>query len=131
MRPLVAYLLIGLGSGVGGGLRHGCDLAGASLGATRFPWATIVVNILGSFVIGLFAALTAPEGRIFIRSLPRQFVMTGICGGYTTFSAFSLQTLELLRAGRAWAAAANAALSLALCLAAVWAGDAIARRANA
>ena len=128
MRVLAAYLVIGLGSGLGGWLRHASNLLGAG---TSFPWTTFIVNILGSFVIGIFAALTAPEGRIFIGSLPRQFVMIGICGGYTTFSAFSLETLELMRSGRLAAAAANAALSLALCLIAVWGGDAIARRLNA
>ncbi|HEV8027136.1 MAG TPA: CrcB family protein, partial [Stellaceae bacterium] len=69
--------------------------------------------------------------RIFIGSLPRQFVMIGICGGYTTFSAFSLETLEILRSGRAAAAGANVVLSLALCLVAAAGGDAIARRLNA
>ena len=131
MRPLGAYLVIGVGSGLGGWLRYVCDLFGAALSATSFPWATIGVNILGSFVIGLFAALTGPDGRIFIGSLPRQFVMIGICGGYTTFSAFSLQTLDLLHSGRAAAAGANAALSLVLCLTAVAGGNAIARRLNA
>jgi CrcB protein len=130
MKSLVAYLVIGIGSALGGWLRHACDLLGAALWGSGFPWATILINILGSFVIGLFAALTGPDGRIFIGSLPRQFVMIGICGGYTTFSAFSLQTLDLLRAGRAAAAAANLALSLALCLIAVWSGDAIARKLN-
>jgi CrcB protein len=131
MRPLAAYLVIGIGSGLGGWLRYVCDLLGAALSGTSFPWATIGVNILGSFVIGLFAALTGPDGRIFIGSLPRQFVMIGICGGYTTFSAFSIETLELLHGGLAGAAGANAALSLVLCLIAVAGGDGIARRLNA
>jgi fluoride exporter len=130
MRVLAAYLLIGIGSGLGGWLRYACDLLGTLAGAS-FPWATIGVNTLGSFVIGLFAALTGPDGRIFIGTLPRQFVMIGICGGYTTFSAFSLETLDLLHSGRPAAAGANAALSLALCLLAVAGGDAIARRLNA
>jgi CrcB protein len=131
MRALGAYLLIGAGSGIGGWLRYACNLLGATVWGTSFPWSTIGVNILGCFVIGLFAALTGPDGRIFIGSLPRQLVMTGICGGYTTFSTFSLDTFGLLQAGRAGAAAANAALSLLLCLIAVAGGDAIARRLNA
>lgn len=131
MRPLAAYLLIGMGSALGGWFRYACNLFGAALWGTSFPWTTIAVNILGSLVIGLFATLTGPDGRIFIGTLPRQFVMVGICGGYTTFSAFSLETLDLLRSGRAAAAGANVLLSLALCLIAAAGGDAIARRLNA
>jgi fluoride exporter len=131
MKGLAAYLVIGMGSALGGWLRYACDLLGAALWGLGFPWSTILINILGSFVIGLFAALTGPDGRIFIGSLARQFVMLGICGGYTTFSAFSIQTLDLLRAGRALAAGANVALSLALCLLAVWIGHVLAQRLNA
>ena len=85
----------------------------------------------GSFVIGLFASVTGPDGRFLVSGLTRQFVMIGICGGYTTFSAFGLETADLLRSGRPGAAVANVLLSLALCLIAVWSGDAIARRLNA
>jgi len=130
MRPLAAYLVIGMGSALGGWLRYACNLFGAALWGTSFPWTTIGVNILGSFVIGLFAALTGPDGRIFIGSLPRQFVMIGICGGYTTFSAFSLETLQLLQVARPFAAAANVCLSLAFGLFAVWLGHALAQRVN-
>jgi fluoride exporter len=131
MRPLAAYLVIGIGSAFGGWLRYACNLLGAALWGTSFPWTTIGVNILGSFVIGFFATLTGPEGRVLVGTLPRQFVMIGICGGYTTFSAFGLETFDLLRSGRPAAAAANVALSLALCLIAVAGGDVLARRLNA
>jgi CrcB protein len=91
---------------------------------------TILINILGSFVIGLFATLTGPDGRVLIGTLWRQFVMVGVCGGYTTFSTFSLESVALLRAGRPLAASANVVLSLGLCLVAAWLGHRIARRLN-
>ena len=130
MNLVAAYLVIGLGSALGGLARYGCGLAAAALWGTGFPWGTILINILGSVVIGLFATLTAPDGRLLVGTLGRQFVMVGLCGGYTTFSAFSLETLNLLRSGRALAAGANVLLSVALCLIAVWIGHAVARRLN-
>ncbi|HET7594640.1 MAG TPA: fluoride efflux transporter CrcB [Stellaceae bacterium] len=130
MNPVVAYLVIGLGSALGGVARYGCGVLAAVLWPVAFPWMTILINILGSFVIGLFAGLTGPDGRLLVGTLWRQFVMVGICGGYTTFSAFSLETLALLRAGRALAAGANLLLSLALCLIAVWLGHRLAQRLN-
>src|SRR5207248_2297571 len=65
----------------------------AQIGET-FPWGTFFVNVTGSFVIGFFNTLTAPEGRVFAGGPARAFFMTGVCGGYTTFSSFSLQTLN-------------------------------------
>lgn len=130
MNPVLAYLVIGLGSALGGVARYGCGVLAAALWPVAFPWMTILVNILGSFIIGLFAALTGPDGRLLVGTLWRQFVMVGVCGGYTTFSAFSLETLALLRAGRALAAGANMLLSLALCLIAVWLGHRLAQRLN-
>jgi|SRR5690348_13416050 len=130
MNPVVAYLVIGLGSALGGAARYGCGVLAASFWPVAFPWMTIFINTLGSFVIGLFATLTGPDGRVLIGTLWRQFVMVGLCGGYTTFSSFSLETFALLRAGRPLAAGANVVLSLALCLAAVWVGHRIARRLN-
>lgn len=92
-----------------------------------FPVATLVINILGSFVIGLFAAATAVDGPLPTTEGWRIFVMVGLCGGFTTFSAFSLQTLVLVRSGATIAAFANVALSVGLCLGAVglgwWIGD--------
>ncbi len=83
---------------------------------------TIIVNITGSFVIGFFATLTGPDGRLLIGSTTRQFVMIGLCGGYTTFSSFSLQTLNLVRNGEMLNAGVNVILSVTLCLIAVWLG---------
>jgi len=130
MKSLAPYLVIGLGSALGGLARYGCDVLGDALWGPAFPWATIIVNVLGSFVIGLCAALTQRDGHFFMGPLAHQFVIVGICGGYTTFSAFSLQTVTLLLAGRIAAAAANAGLSLVLCLLAVAIGYGSALKLN-
>ncbi len=95
-----------------------------------FPWGTLLVNVSGSFVIGLFAALTGPDGRWLAPASFRQFFMLGICGGYTTFSSFSLQTLSLVEDGEWFKAGANAALSLVLCLVGVWLGHVLAMSLN-
>jgi fluoride exporter len=130
MNSLLAYASIGLGSAIGGVARYLCSLASLAWAGPAFPWGTICVNLLGSLVIGFFATLTGPDARLLVRPLARQFVMLGICGGYTTFSAFSLETLTLLERGARGAATANVGLSLALSLVAVWAGHAAAARAN-
>jgi CrcB protein len=116
------YLWVALGSAIGGAGRYWVSgLVAAQVGEV-FPWGTIAVNVVGSFAIGLFVALTGPDGRLLVAAEARQFFMLGVCGGFTTFSSFSLQTLNLVRDGEwAWAAA-NIALSVALCLAAVLAG---------
>jgi CrcB protein len=126
----LAYLVIAIGSMFGGLARYGCGLLVAVWWGTAFPWGTLVVNIVGSFVIGGFATLTAPDGRIYVGSLGRQFVMLGFCGGYTTFSAFSLETLELLQRGEPLAAGGYIVLSLALGLLGVWFGHVLARKVN-
>src|SRR5437667_12705953 len=87
-----------------------------------FPWGTLLVNVSGSFVIGLFATVSGPEGRWLAPATFRQFFMLGVCGGYTTFSSFSLQTLTLAEDGEWFRAAANSVLSLVLCLIGVWLG---------
>ena len=106
-------------------------LRSARLVGETFPWGTLVVNVSGSFIIGFFAALTGPGGRVYVGSAGRQFVMFGICGGYTTFSSFSLQTLNLMNDGEWAQAGANMGLSLGLCLIAAWAGFALANAINA
>jgi CrcB protein len=125
------YLWIALGSAFGGVARFWCSGVIARMFGETFPWGTLLVNVLGSFVIGLIAALTAPDGRIFMGSTARLALMAGICGGYTTFSSFSLQTLSLLNDGE-WAyASANIAGSVVFCLAAVWAGYVLGNSLNA
>ena len=86
-----------------------------------FPWGTLVVNVSGSFVIGLLAAFAGSAGLLGSHGF-RLFFMAGVCGGYTTFSSFSLQTLNLLREGNWLYAAGNALLSVLLCLIGVWLG---------
>ncbi len=124
------YFWIAIGAGLGGMLRYWCTGVAARLGAESFPWGTLFINVAGSVVIGFFAALTGPQGRLLVSPAARLFVMTGICGGYTTFSTFSLETLRLLQ-DRQWGAAAlNVSLSMFLCLAGVWAGHALASSWN-
>ena len=112
----MAYLWVALGGALGSMARYACSgLAVRWLGAS-FPWGTLFVNISGSFAIGLLAALVAADGRPLLSTDARAFVIVGVLGGFTTFSSFSLETLNLVRSGAVGAAGANAALSLALCL---------------
>ena len=96
----------------------------------NLPWGTIVVNITGAFVIGFFGTLTLAHGRYPVPENLRLVVMVGFCGGFTTFSAFSLQTLDLLRKGAVGAALLNIGLSVALCLCSVAAGHYLAAHFN-
>ena len=127
---MAAYLWIAVGSALGGVARYWCSGVAARLIGETFPWGTILVNVIGSFIIGFFATLTGPDGRIFADTLTRQFVMIGFCGGYTTFSSFSLQALNQLQDGEWWLAGANIALSVVACLVAVWAGYVLAASIN-
>jgi CrcB protein len=105
-------------------------VAARLLGET-FPWGTLLVNVTGSFLIGLFATLTGPDGRIFAGSTARQFVMFGLLGGFTTFSSFSLQTLTLAQDSEWLQACGNIVGSVVLCLFAVWLGHLLALSINA
>ena len=115
----MTYVLVALGSALGGVARHGLSVLIAQRLGAGFPWGTIFVNVTGSFLIGLVAALT--DARQNTQGT-REFLMIGVLGGYTTFSAFSLQTLALLREGRLLEATGNVAGSVVLCVAAVWLG---------
>lgn len=124
------YLWIAIGSAMGGMARYWCyGFMARAIGET-FPWGTLAVNVIGCSFIGLFASLTGPEGRYLVQPSTRMFVMTGFCGGYTTFSTFSLETLNLAREGEWLKAAANITASLVLCLVGVWLGHAIATTWN-
>jgi CrcB protein len=131
MNTLAVYIWIAVGSAAGGVARYWCSGVVARLIGETFPWGTFVVNVLGSFVIGFVATLTAPDGRVFIGSTARLAIMAGFCGGFTTFSSFSIQTLNLLNDGEFLYAGANIGLSVILCLVAVWAGSALAVSINA
>jgi CrcB protein len=115
------YLWVTVGSALGGLLRYALTRLTLAMSA-NFPYGTIFINIAGSFVIGYFGALTLQSGRYAVSDNLRLFVMVGICGGFTTFSSFSLQTFDLLRTGAWGRAMANIVVSVALCLAAVAAG---------
>jgi CrcB protein len=119
---LSTYLWIALGGALGSVARYACSSLAAHAVGETFPWGTLVVNVAGSFIIGLFATLTGPDGRWLIAPDARLFVTVGVCGGFTTFSSFSLQTLNLVRTGEFTAALGNVAASVALCLLSVWAG---------
>lgn len=116
------YLFIGIGSGLGGALRYWVSGLIAGWIGQRFPWGTLVVNVTGSLAIGFVAALTGPDGRISVPGEWRQFFLAGICGGYTTFSSFSIETLSLARNGQWLAVGGNVLLSVFFCLLAVWIG---------
>jgi len=94
------------------------------------PAGTIMINIIGSFVIGFFGTLTLESGRHPASEPTRLFVMVGVCGGFTTFSSFSLQTLDLMRSGAWNRALLNVGASVLLCLAAVAAGHGLASHWN-
>ena len=125
---MLAYLWVAIGSALGGMARYGFGLFASRMWGDAFPWGTIIINIVGSFVIGFFGTLTLPDGPVPASPGLRTFVMVGICGGFTTFSSFSLQTLTLARDGSWPGALGNIAISVVLCLAAVTLGHVLASR---
>jgi fluoride exporter len=122
---MLLYFWLGLGGAIGTIARFWLNgIISRHYGET-FPFGTLAINVTGSFIIGLFFALTGPEGRWLVGPTFRMFFMIGICGGYTTFSSFSLQTLNLARDGEWLYAGGNVVLSVVLCLVAVWLGNMI------
>jgi len=110
------YLLVAVGSGLGGASRlFIATLVGRMAGYT-FPWGTLVVNVLGCLAVGALGALFAPSNPLHDRQELRMLLIVGMLGGFTTFSAFSLETLQLVERGAVGAAAAYAVASLVLCL---------------
>jgi len=131
MNPgLLTYLLVALGGALGSMARQWSGVMAARYWGVAFPWGTLAINVLGSLVIGAFAALTDVNGRWPMSGFARQFVMVGICGGYTTFSSFSLQTLTLMSDGLWLEAGLNIMLSVALCLVSVALGHFLAMQLN-
>jgi CrcB protein len=120
----LTYLWIAVGGAIGSILRFWISSLLAQSSGETFPIGTLIVNVSGSLVIGLFVALAAPEGRWLAGPSLRAFFMIGLCGGYTTFSSFSLQTLTLMQEGQWVRAALYTVASVLLCLAAVWLGQA-------
>jgi CrcB protein len=125
-----SYISVALGSVVGGVARYLVSVLFISQFGDGFPWSTLFVNVTGSFIIGFYSALTGPDGWLLASPWQRQFVMVGICGGYTTFSAFSLETLRLVQSGNVHAASLNIGISVVSWLTAVWIGHALATRLN-
>ncbi len=129
---MLAYLWIAIGGALGSVARYWCSGVVAHHFGETFPWGTVLVNVLGSLLIGFFGTLTATDGRWLVPDWFRQqFFMLGLCGGYTTFSSFSLQTLNLAQDGEWLYATANVVLSVVTCLAAVWLGHLLAAVLNA
>jgi CrcB protein len=124
----VTYLLIAIGSALGGVARHACGVFFAQRLGQSFPWGTLFVNVAGSLAIGIAAALVASHEKAAVAQTTREFVMIGFLGGFTTFSAFSLQTLQLIKEDALGLAFANIAASLVTCLVAVWLGYAVTER---
>jgi CrcB protein len=123
-------LWIALGGAPGSVARYSLALFAAPV-SRSLPWGTILVNVTGSFAIAFFATLTMENGRHPLPDTARLFFMVGVCGGFTTFSSFSLQTLDLLRAGALGRALANILLSVVLCLGSVAIGYAAGLKLNA
>lgn len=128
--PVLLYLAVMAGTVIGGLLRALASMSMLAGLGPSFPWGTMFVNVAGSFVIGFFATLTGPDGRVFAGMYLRQFVMTGICGGFTTFSVFSLETFQLAHDGSFSLAAINVSVSVVAWLLFVWIGHVAAARIN-
>jgi CrcB protein len=120
-------LIIAAGGAIGTISRYGIAVWAAPF-SKELPLGTIFINILGSFIIGFVGSLSLEQGRLPMSENARLFIMVGICGGFTTFSAFSLQTFDLLRDGEVSKALINIVLSVVLCILAVAAGNALAGR---
>ncbi len=121
-----AWIAVAVGGALGSLARFWMTAYVADLTGPRFPWGTLAINILGSLVIGLVAGFTLQNARgSAMHADIRIFLMTGICGGFTTFSAFSLQTVGLLQAGEILSAAGYAVGSVILCVVATFAGLAL------
>src|ERR1041385_8341500 len=122
------YACVAIGAVLGGLARYLVSLL--ILPVWGFPLATLFVNVTGSFIIGFYGTLSGPDGRWFASTQQRQFVMTGFCGGYTTFSSFSLETFRLLHGGMIKTAFSYIAASVVSWLLAVWLGHLLASRLN-
>jgi CrcB protein len=119
---LAIVTAVALGSALGGTARYLLNAVLTRATSETFPWGILVVNVLGSFLVGLVATITGVDGRVLVNPVTRQFWLVGIFGGFTTFSTFSLNTLALAQDGEWLAAGANVALSVVLSLVGVWLG---------
>jgi CrcB protein len=126
---LTTCLIVMAGGALGTLARYLIGLAALPI-SQDLPWGTIIINIAGSFIIGFFGTMTLAHGRFPVPENLRLFVMIGICGGFTTFSSFSLQTLDLLRTGAPVRAGINIVGSVVLCVLAVALGHYLASQIN-
>jgi CrcB protein len=124
------YLWVAFGSAIGGALRFALGREMLPQHTASFPWSTVLINVLGSFVIGFFGTLTVAGSRFQVSDSVRIFVMIGLCGGFTTFSSFSMQSYDLLRGGAWGKALLNMGLSVLLCLGAVALGHVLAQQSS-
>jgi CrcB protein len=118
----MTYWWVALGGALGSVARYGCTGLAARVLGPSFPWGTLIVNAAGSLIIGFLATLMAPDGRLLATPDARALLLIGVLGGFTTFSSFSLDTLNLARDGEWLWASTNVVASVLLCLAAVWLG---------
>lgn len=128
--PAKLYGAVALGSALGALARYLCSLGFVVCFGAGFPVGTLFVNVTGSFLIGLYATLTEPGGRLSVSTAARQFVLAGFCGGFTTFSVFSLEMLLLVESGAHHLAALNLLGSVVCWLIAVWFGWRVGVRLN-
>jgi fluoride exporter len=126
---LYTCLLIMLGGALGTLIRYLISVQ-TSAAPHELPWSTIAINISGSFLLGFFGTFTLSNGKFPVSENIRLLVMVGICGGFTTFSSFSLQTFDLMRNGHFLRAAINIIGSVVLCICAVALGHLIAAQLN-
>ena len=131
MDDIAAYLWVALGGALGSAARYALGNAMVAALGAAFPWGTLLINIIGSFVISCFGLIAGADGRLPLPFEARVFVTVGICGGFTTFSSFSLQTVELARSGHAGRAVAYALASVTLCVVACALGVLVAQAVNA
>ncbi|HTH98900.1 MAG TPA: fluoride efflux transporter CrcB [Stellaceae bacterium] len=113
---LRTYLLVAIGGAIGSIARYWLGNLGDTLLSSTFPWGILIVNVLGCFVIGFFSEATGANGMLDVAPDTRSFVIVGLCGGFTTFSSFSLGTITLLSDGHVMGAIGNVSLSLVTCL---------------
>jgi fluoride exporter len=121
MDTLFTCLILALGGALGTVARYGLSMWAMPI-SQHLPWGTLLVNMLGALLIGFFGTLTLSDGKYPVSEQVRLFMMVGVCGGFTTFSAFSLQTLDLLRSGAWMRAILNILLSVGFCVGAVAVG---------
>lgn len=131
MKPAVPMVVwVASGSALGAMARWGAGQLFDSAAAASFPWLTLGINVVGSVIIGLYAALTGVDGRLIVSAAHRHFVMTGICGGFTTFSLFTAEVLTSAARGDYWLVGSIILVSVPAWLLGVWLGYSIGARWN-